>query len=601
MSALMTRLTRGRAESLVKTEIDLATGPRNSVVSSTARTEPVAPGRIIRSYLATVQPQEGLTSVISKLASPSLRISKAWASFSPLSTLPTSITGSGTTAFGPAATAIDGINSAASAMKRSRGRMAQCYTARPLTPSRLDIYLIAIGGTGMAPLACLLKEAGHRVRGADGPLYPPMSTLLEGAGIRPLEGYDPAHLEPRPDLVVVGNAVPRSNPEAQEAERLELERISMPQALARFFLAGRRPLVVAGTHGKTTISSMAASVYSACGADPGFLVGGVPRNLERSFRRGAGARFIVEGDEYNAAYFDRGPKFLHYRPQTLILTSVEYDHADLYREPEQLLAAYRSLVELLPEDGLLLACGDSDEVLRVAERARCPVRRYGLGPGNDLRPAGEVESGPRGSRFAIEDEEAGRVEIGIRLSGGHNVANALAVWGATRADGLAAPAVADALAAFTGVKRRMEELGSAGGVTVVDDFAHHPTAVGETLAALRARYPGRRLVAVFEPRSLTAGRRIFFDAYLRAFERADRVVLAPLFHAGRLEPGERLDLDELTRKLGERGVEATAHGAGEDLLGAVRAGLRPGDVVVTMSSGEFGRLPQRLLEALVQP
>src|ERR1700687_4291280 len=449
---------------------------------------------------------------------------------------------------------------------------------RPTEPTRLDIYIVAIGGTGMAPLACLLQEQGHRVRGTDGPLYPPMSTLLERAGIQPHVGYDAAHLEPAPDLVVVGNAVRRDNPEAVAAERLGVPGLSMPQALARFFLAGKRPLVVTGTHGKTTTTAMAAWVYSQCGANPGYLVGGVPRDLPGSFAGGgpmaepdgqvrgdkaigdlsaiapdlapvlapaepplgAGGRFIVEGDEYNAAYFDRGAKFLHYRPETLILTSVEYDHADLYASPEALREAYRQVIAQLPADGLLGAGGDTPDIRELARRAPCRTILYGLEEGNEVRPAG-CEWTRGASRFQVADAGAGEVTIELPLAGSHNVANALAVWAAARRDGLTSGQVAAALAGFHGGKRRLEELGSRGGVTIVDDFAHHPTAVGKTLAALRQSYPGRRLVALFEPRSLTAGRAMFFDAYREAFAAADRVLFAPTFHSGRLTAEERLD------------------------------------------------------------
>jgi UDP-N-acetylmuramate: L-alanyl-gamma-D-glutamyl-meso-diaminopimelate ligase len=462
----------------------------------------------------------------------------------------------------------------------------------------LDIHVIAVGGTGMAPLACLLKGRGHRVRGSDGPLYPPMSTLLEEADIHPFVGFDPQNLEPRPDLVVVGNAVPRDNPEAQAAERLGIPRLSMPQALARFFLDGRRPLVIAGTHGKTTTTAIAAWVYTSCDVDPGYLVGGIPRNLSRSFRDGSGQRFILEGDEYNASYFDRGPKFLHYQPETLVLTSVEYDHADLYPEPESLIEAYEQLVELVPKKGLLVACGDSFEVRKVAARAGCKVVFYGLGPENDLRPAGPVRNEVDGCRLAIADPAAGMVELELPLAGEHNVLNTLAVWGAARHDGLPARQVADALRRFRGVKRRMEVVGTAAGVTVVDDFAHHPTAVGATLQALRQQHPASRLVAVFEPRTLTAGRRRFFAAYRRAFHAADRVFLAPIFHARRLSGAAGLDLGALARRISDDGVPTTASENLEDLFEALRADIRVGDVVVTMSSGEFERLPKRLVEAL---
>jgi len=477
-----------------------------------------------------------------------------------------------------------------------------------MAESSLDIYCIAIGGTGMAPLACLLQEQGHRIRGVDNPLYPPMSTLLEEAGIRPLQGYDPAHLDPQPgsppppvpDLVIVGNAVPRHNPEAEVVERLGLPRLSMPQALARFFLAERQPLVVGGTHGKTTTTALAAWVYTYCGADPGYLIGGVPKNLEHSFRIGGGARFLIEGDEYNAAYFDRGPKFLHYRPQTLILTSVEYDHADLYPDPETLLAAYRKLVRLVPRDGLLVAYGDSPEVREVASEAACRVVFYGLEKGNDLRPEGGVASEESGSRFTVLDQNAGELEITLPVPGEHNVANALAVWAAARHDGLDAAALGRALAGFRGVKRRLEELGTARGVTVVDDFAHHPTAVDKSLGGLRQRYRGRRLMALFEPRSLTAGRAFFFDAYLRAFAEAHAVVFAPVFHRDRLGTDACLDLSELCRRLGAMGVTAQACDSIAQVENAALAWARDGDVLVTMSSGAFDGLPRRLLAALAE-
>jgi UDP-N-acetylmuramate: L-alanyl-gamma-D-glutamyl-meso-diaminopimelate ligase len=450
----------------------------------------------------------------------------------------------------------------------------------------------------MAPLACLLQEMGHRVRGSDNPLYPPMNTLLDAAGIEPMVGFDIAHLEPTPDLVIVGNAVPRHNPQALETERLGIDRISMPQALSRFFLLQRKPLVVAGTHGKTTTTSMASWVYTACQTDPGFLVGGVPRNLGGSFHQGTGPRFIIEGDEYNAAYFDRGAKFLHYRPETAILTSVEYDHADLYPDPGSLLDAYEKFVSLPAEDGLVVACGDSPEVRRVVEKAGCSVIFYGLEEHNDLHPAGPVVAGPDGSRFTVRDPEVGEVEIHLPMTGLHNVCNLLAVWAVARRDGLDPHAVAEAFSRFQGIKRRLDVVGSHAGVTVIDDFAHHPTAVGKTIAALREQFPERRIVVAFEPRSLTAGRSFFYQAYLDAFGGADRIFLAPIFHAQRLAAEDRLDSAGLAAELTDRGVATTRTESNEELLEKVLAEARTGDVVVTMSSGKFDDLPRRLLAGL---
>ncbi len=485
------------------------------------------------------------------------------------------------------------------------------------TTDPLRIHLIAIGGTGMAPLACLLQGRGHRVTGSDNPLYPPMSTLLDRAGIRPLVGFDPAHLEPPPDLVIVGNAVPRDNPEAVAAEGLHragrLERISMPEALWRFFLADRHRVVVAGTHGKTTTTSMSAWVWTACGADPGYLVGGLPKDLPDSFHEGGGADFIVEGDEYNAAYFDRGPKFLHYRPDTLILTSAEHDHVDLYPTHQALLDAYGALIADMGEDGLLVACADAPEVLDLARRARCRVVTYGLGAetGADVAVEGGaagIDAGPGGTCVTVVDRSAPagpdaarapeRHELRLAVPGRHNVSNALGVWAAARHRDLGAEDVADALSRFRGVARRLDELGTAAGVTVVDDFAHHPTAVAESLAALVRRYPGRRLVALFEPRSLTAGRAFLRDAYSRAFRDAGRVLFAPLYYAERLGPEERIDFAELARDLTASGVQAEACSSVDRLCARALQEAGAGDVLVTMSSGSFGGLPHRLLEAL---
>ena len=455
----------------------------------------------------------------------------------------------------------------------------------------MDIHLIAIGGTGMAPLACLLRELGHQVRGSDGPLYPPTSELLADAGIEPLVGYDPAHLAPRPDLVIVGNAVPRTNPEAVATEELGLPRLSMPEALDRFVLRDRHPLVIAGSHGKTTTTAMAAWVYSRAGADPGFLIGGAPIGLSSGFALGGGPRFAIEGDEYNASYFDRGPKFWHYRPETVILTSLEHDHVDLYPDFEGLERAFVGLVERLPPRGLLIACADYPAVERLTRASPCRVVTYGAGAG-DVRLAGPVESGENGISFELEEAGARqRIELGVW--GEHNAANATAVWIAARADGLDPEVVLEALATFRGVRRRLEVVGEIAGVVVVDDFAHHASEVKASLAALRQRFPGRRLVALFEPRSLSAGRRQFAADLAAALASADRVFLAPVFHRERLGE-EGFDPERLTADIERLGATATACESNDVLVEQALAEARPGDVLVTMSSGSFDGMPQRL-------
>jgi len=451
----------------------------------------------------------------------------------------------------------------------------------------------------MAPLACLLQAQGHRVTGSDGPLYPPMSQLLEAAGIRPWVGYAAAHLAPAPDVVIIGNAVRSDNPEAVAAESLGLARLSMPEALARFFLADRLPLVIAGTHGKTTTSAMAAWVWSQCGRDPGFLIGGVPIDLGVSFRRGSGARFVIEGDEYNAAYFDRGAKFLHYRPEALLLTSVEYDHADLYPSPQALRAAYARLIALVPARGWIVACGDGAELRELAAAARAPVVFYGEAEANPVRLLGVPVADGAGIRFRLRDESGETHELTMPLWGVHNAVNALAVWAAARREGLGGDEVRAALARFRGVKRRQELLADHRGIVVVDDFAHHPTAVEKTLASMRMRFPGRRLLACFEPRSLTAGRAFLLDGYARAFRLADHAFFAPIFHRDRLAPEERLDLAALATGLSRAGTPCVVAEDLEALFAQVLGEVKPGDVVLTMSSGSFAGLPRRLAAAVL--
>jgi UDP-N-acetylmuramate: L-alanyl-gamma-D-glutamyl-meso-diaminopimelate ligase len=449
----------------------------------------------------------------------------------------------------------------------------------------------------MSALAGLLRAAGHTVTGSDDNVYPPASTLLAELGIPVLPGYDPARLDGI-DLVVCGNAVRRTNPEAMAAEARRVRILSLPAALAELFLAGRRPLVVAGTHGKTTSAAMLAWILRRAGCDPGLLVGGVPRDIGVSFALGRPPWFVVEGDEYDSAYFDKEPKFLHYRPELLLLTAVEFDHADIYRDLEHVKGAFRRLVAILPPAAPLVACGDFPHLLDVIEGTRARVERFGMGEANDWRVVDLVDDGC--TRFTVHHRGRAVCEVGLQVPGGINARNALGALLLAAEAGLGWEAGAAALAEFRGVRRRQEVVATAGGVTIIDDFAHHPTAVAGTLAALRARYPGRRLRAVFEPRSNTSRRRVFQHEFVAALAAADEVVLAAVFAkpGDPIPPEERLAPEVIVEDLVRRGVPARMIDGVPMIRDYLVASARPADVIVVMSNGAFGGLPALLAEAL---
>ena len=461
----------------------------------------------------------------------------------------------------------------------------------------------------MAPLAGLLVERGETVLGSDLPLYPPMSDRIAALGIQVRPGFDAANLPDHVDHVVVGNLAGKENPELVETLRRGLAASSMPEALHDEFLAGRHPVVVAGTHGKTTTTALTAWLLASAGRSPGYLVGGEPMNLPAPSAVGTGPAFVVEGDEYSTSWRDKGPKFLHYAPRTMILTSVEFDHADLYRDLDAVKDAFRKGLALVPPDGLIVAHGADPNVRDVLSAARAPVLLYRLeSEGERTDSSGlvarDVSFGPEGSRFTVHENGVPLFAATVPLSGRHNVANALAAIGAARPFGLSTRELAAGLSSFGGVKRRLEIRGTVGGVTVVDDFAHHPTAVGETIRGARDRFPGRRLWAVFEPRSITGGRADFAEAYRTALSAADSVALARPFHAARLDgpsgPGA-LDTGRLASELTRAGIPSfDAEGA--DLLAAnLRLRLLPGDVVLVMSSGSFGGMCGKLLAGLGAP
>ena len=461
----------------------------------------------------------------------------------------------------------------------------------------MKVHLVAICGTGMGALAGLLKEAGHDVKGSDRAFYSPMAERLQVWGIPTQQGFDPGHLDPDTDLVIVGNVCRKDNPEAQAALQMGLKVMSFPQALAEFFIGDKTSVVVAGTHGKTTTAALLSYVLVEAGLDPSFLVGGIPQNFGKSFHLGQGRVFVVEGDEYDAAFFDKRPKFVHYRPKIVVLTAVEFDHADIYPDMEAYRAAFKTLLSLLPADGLLIACADDPEAAALARTAPCRVVSYGLGPGAAWGADG-IEAGEDATRFSFMRDGRRVGAVTLPLAGRHNVANTLAVLAAAEAVGVDARKAAASLASFTGIARRMQVRGVVGGVTVIDDFAHHPTKVRETVRAARARYPRSHLVAVFEPRTATSRRKVFQEAYSASFAAADEVILVPPFDAEKIPEAERFDSAALVAALQRNGQKAALRGNVDEVVAEFAGRLGKNSVVLIMSNGAFDNIHEKLLSAL---
>jgi UDP-N-acetylmuramate: L-alanyl-gamma-D-glutamyl-meso-diaminopimelate ligase len=461
----------------------------------------------------------------------------------------------------------------------------------------MKVHLVAICGTGMGALAGLLKEAGHEVTGSDRAFYQPMSERLQAWGIPTQQGFDPAHIDPDTDLVIVGNVCRKDNPEAQAALHLGLKVMSFPQALSEFFIAGKTSVVVAGTHGKTTTAALLSYVLVEAGLDPSFLVGGIPQNFGKSFHLGQGEVFVVEGDEYDAAFFDKRPKFIHYRPKIIVLTAVEFDHADIYRDMEAYRAAFVALLSLLPADGLLVACVDDPEVNALASSAPCRVVTYGLGPGA-IWTAADIQPGEEVTRFSLICQGRHVATVALPLAGWHNVANTLGVLATAEALGVDVMRAAGSLAGFTGVARRMQISGVVDGVTVIDDFAHHPTKVRETVRAIRARYPRSHLVAVFEPRTNTSRRKIFQEVYAASFPGADEVVVVPPFDIEKIPEVERFDSAALVAALQQNDQKAVLHGNVGEVVSDLSGRLGKDTVVLIMSNGAFDNIHEKLLSAL---
>ena len=461
------------------------------------------------------------------------------------------------------------------------------------------IHLIGVGGTAMAALAGMLTSRGFRVTGSDRELYEPTASLLKQSSVEVMRGFGAQNLQPAPDLVIVGNVVPRNNPEAVALAKTTIPYLSMPEALWHFFLQHTRVLMVAGTHGKTTSTSMIAHVLEAAGRDPSMMVGGVAKDFDSNYRLGNGADFVIEGDEYDTAYFDKGPKFLHYRANAAIITAVEFDHADIYRDLEHVKSSFRSLVDSMAEDRILAVCADFPEALNVSVEARARRVTFGLRAG-EFR-ASEIRMDAAGANFSIERDGKRVIEnVQLTIPGRMNVANALGAFVLLRECGLSADEIAGGLKSFRGVVRRQEVIGEASGITVVDDFAHHPTAIRLTLEAIAEYFPGRRILAAFEPRSNTARRNVFQDGFATAFDRASRVYLGPVYFKDNdpIPENERLDTAMLAKSITSRGPAALACESNDQILATMLSDARPGDIALFMSNGPFDDLKNRFLATI---
>jgi UDP-N-acetylmuramate: L-alanyl-gamma-D-glutamyl-meso-diaminopimelate ligase len=463
------------------------------------------------------------------------------------------------------------------------------------------VHVIGIGGSAMAPLAGMLRENGFRVTGSDAGVYPPASTLLESLGISFYNTFDAAHLQPAPDLVIVGNIIARGNPELEEVLDRRIPYRSLPEILEEVFLPGKHSVVVSGTHGKTTTTAMLAWIFHSGGRRPNFLVGGVAENFGKSYGLGGGEDFILEGDEYETAFWDRGPKFFHYHPDDLIITSLEFDHADIYVDFETYELAFRRLVNLVPRRGRVVIWGDTAEsgpaLRRAVSKAFCPVETYGFSAENEW-VAREVEA--QGEQMRFEVSYRGKKFGGFVLSatGKHNVLNSLAAMAVASGRGISPEAIANALATFRSVKRRMDVKGEHAGILVVDDFAHHPTAVAATIEAARSRWPKRRLWAILEPRSNSMRRKVFQDSLPKSLALADRVVLGGVFGAQQLGDDNRMDPEAVATSVRDLGRDAQVFASSEAISDYLAAEAKPGDLLLIMSNGSFDGLCEKLVNKL---
>ncbi len=460
-----------------------------------------------------------------------------------------------------------------------------------------NVHVIGLCGTAMGTLGAMLHQRGMRVRGSDEMAYPPMSTWLEARGLEIQSGYDAAHIAPDTDLVVVGNVSRRNNPEAVAAIERGLPFISLPEALRLFFFPGRRVLVPTGTHGKTTTSAMASWILHATGRDPSFFIGGVTVNFDSNYRLGEGEPFVVEGDEYDTAYFDKVPKFWHYPAHTATINNIEFDHADIYPDLESIRHVFTRFAAQVDPNGELWVNGDDPVAMACARSARAAVRTFGLDGAHD-HAATIVDTGEEGTRVRVRDGGGRETEALLPTIGAYNVRNFLGAAGLVRASGVSLEEAAEAIRAFAGVKKRQELKGVVDDIVVVDDFAHHPTAVANTLRALRSRYPSRRTWAIFEAKSNTSRRAVFQDDYPPAFGPADIVVLSQPWKKDNLPEAERISIPKMVDAIAADGKEVLLIPDVGEIVAHVAAHARPGDLIAGLSGSSFGGLHDRILDAL---
>ena len=446
----------------------------------------------------------------------------------------------------------------------------------------------------MASVAAALKQKGLHVTGSDQNVYPPMSTFLAERQIEIVNGYAERNLEHKPDLVVIGNAISRGNPEAEYVLDHRLRYCSLPELIKDYFIQGKRAIVVAGTHGKTTTTSLLAWVFEHSGRNPSFLIGGIPNNLGQGARFTDSEWFILEGDEYDTAFFDKRSKFVHYLPEVVVANNLEFDHADIFPDLAAIQKTFSHLIRLIPRNGLLLANGDDPNLAPLLNVTHCPVKRFGLGEDNAVR-AFNLRYGSTASEFELPS-----FKFHLNMAGEFNVRNALAVVACAKHAGLSNKEIQSAFDTFTGIKRRMEVRGIAGGVTLVDDFGHHPTAIRETLKALRLRFPTHKIWAVFEPRSNTTRRNVFQKELISAFAQADAVVVAQVARLEQVPAAERLDPELLMMELEAAGKQAAYLPDVESIVKHVAERAQGGEVVVVFSNGGFGGIHAKLLERLGQ-